>query len=673
MIRLFLNLIILFYGVNAFSQDYTFDFLPTKEEVKQKHIKFIRKFEGMDRIDSVCDPGSLNYVLHYDTSGNLISRIYYEPHVIVATSLCYKYPVNIETFTYDHQGRELGHEYKVEYNATFVQDKIPMKQSKSTYHWDEKGNQKGVLIDYDSDKEGKDSSIYELYTEFGKDKQPLKTIIVDKKDTTMYTYQYNKAGNLIGKKTYYSEDSTEFFTFYEYDSLGNFTGEKTKWTLSERYSKQTAYKYNDKGEILASLSTGNIYYFPGSEGLPYTNLTYYNSNSQIDRKLIFYSYNTCIDTLIQKDFKQTAQSIFSGEIDLSVYVGKRSSPSDTFYNDKPFIEPQHKEGYYRCPGELLKYQYDRNGNIKRIGNQTFAYEYYETPQFPDEYYERQNCTTFYKDGTKRSEMKMEYGTGKVTKYFSNGNPASETEYKNYFPEGKFIEYYKNGSKEIEAELKEGDNYGEILYYREDGTLKKRNNWIKWWPIGHQYEYYPNGKIKEYLYLNHWKAHDGHHESPGDSSIFFFYYENGELAFKEIYTNRSTYVFYLKALNGRVLIRDGNGRICLEDTNTSALSFLTFLQDEDWSPSIDGDTVEEYENVDPTFRFYEGRFRKGLPVGFWITCYSNGNKCSEGMYVKGDKRGRWTYYNPAGKMVHQEYYKIESRENYNRRLRGRHRD
>jgi antitoxin component YwqK of YwqJK toxin-antitoxin module len=87
-------------------------------------------------------------------------------------------------------------------------------------------------------------------------------------------------------------------------------------------------------------------------------------------------------------------------------------------------------------------------------------------------------------------------TGKLIKWYENGNKLIEGEHKEGKREGKWIEWYENGNKLIEGEFKDGKKEGKWIEWRENGNKliegeykegKQEGKWISWHENGDKWK------------------------------------------------------------------------------------------------------------------------------------------------------------------------------------------
>jgi antitoxin component YwqK of YwqJK toxin-antitoxin module len=107
-------------------------------------------------------------------------------------------------------------------------------------------------------------------------------------------------------------------------------------------------------------------------------------------------------------------------------------------------------------------------------------------------------TTFYTEGTKKSEITYQSGEkkGYAKTFFENGNIAEEGYWDVDKWTGKYLTYYSNGKLSYLWNYDEnGRRHGYQKYYYPDGNVKIEGEWENGKEKGIIKEYYANGTIK----------------------------------------------------------------------------------------------------------------------------------------------------------------------------------
>jgi TonB family protein len=117
----------------------------------------------------------------------------------------------------------------------------------------------------------------------------------------------------------------------------------------------------------------------------------------------------------------------------------------------------------------------------------------------------------------------------VTDYYLSGNEQMTGTYKSIRPddrEGVFTWYYPDGRKQQECEYKNNLLHGLFQEWYEDGQIKTQENLSEGLPDGPMKEWRKDGKLELDVQYSKGKKH----------GYFISYYENGQMARKELYDN-----------------------------------------------------------------------------------------------------------------------------------------
>lgn len=248
-----------------------------------------------------------------------------------------------------------------------------------------------------------------------------------------------------------------------------------------------------------------------------------------------------------------------GELKKIWRTGKFFSPPKEYYEDGSI-----KSKFVTTDDEEHKYyvEYYENGEVKkRVEVMEEGYhdyvgsyeEYYESGQIKEKT-RYKNCRvdeeriSYYESGIvkKRIDKFDEFGNGKITYYYPNGEVRREEVFEGNkiikrvsfdLDRNKTIEpfvgdkingsveiYYANGEKYGEVSVVDGERDGEALYYYDNGTLLVREFYVEGLLHGDRFDYYESGSIKSKLSYVYGKAE-------GFKSYFT---EDGELEKSEFY-------------------------------------------------------------------------------------------------------------------------------------------
>jgi antitoxin component YwqK of YwqJK toxin-antitoxin module len=137
-----------------------------------------------------------------------------------------------------------------------------------------------------------------------------------------------------------------------------------------------------------------------------------------------------------------------------------------------------------------KRYYYLNGNLQTVQNWKWGkrhgvnIDYYESGQKSLEIHYKENkielSIDYYEDGDTMSIVNFIDGRqGGLTKgYYDNNVLRYEVEWHDGYQEGKEVEYFENGIIKSYGQNKLGVKSGEWRYYTEDGSLARKENWVK---------------------------------------------------------------------------------------------------------------------------------------------------------------------------------------------------
>lgn len=242
--------------------------------------------------------------------------------------------------------------------------------------------------------------------------------------------------------------------------------------------------------------------------------------------------------------------------------------------------------------------------------------------------------------------------------------SKEYLYLNNLKHGLSTNYYKNGNIKSILPYKNGKRNGTAKFYDEEGKLisiieylndketdreelNKMHNSLK---IGIWKEFYPNGKIKNESYYSQGKLHGLYKEYDLQGNLKRTYrYQHGTLVDTVVEIEKEIKIveeFYQK--------RDSTGELIKKKTGGF----------------VDGKPIGVHRTYDSLGRVNSSKLYdkegnligkgivniEGDRVGDWIFFYKNGNKKSEGRYLKNRRSGFWIYYFESGKIEQQGTFK-----------------
>ena len=102
--------------------------------------------------------------------------------------------------------------------------------------------------------------------------------------------------------------------------------------------------------------------------------------------------------------------------------------------------------------------------------------------------------SWFKNKSKKSELVLKNGKGKMIEYFESGVKKKETEYLNCMQNGKGREWYKSGNLKIKVSLKNDKLHGEKYEWHEDGGKKLKANFKNGKSHGKYFEWNKEGRL-----------------------------------------------------------------------------------------------------------------------------------------------------------------------------------
>ncbi|HKC68863.1 MAG TPA: tetratricopeptide repeat protein [Bacteroidia bacterium] len=286
-------------------------------------------------------------------------------------------------------------------------------------------------------------------------------------------------------------------------------------------------------------------------------------------------------------------------------TGEREGLWKFYYDDgTKKAEENYKNGVLY--GAYIKYR--QNGSRSMQGNyEKGMYEgkvetFYNTDAIKGSYYfkaDKKNGKeiSYFSNGQKKYEVDVinEVLQGDLVQYYESGKVYEKSTFKNDKRNGPFVLYYEDGTKMSEGVYKDDKIVGEFKSYNNNGTLQKQGVYSeKGLTIGSWKEYNKTGKVlKDYQYS-----------------------EKGKLISYKDYT--------------------GTGKLENE---------LIYKNEE----------LVESKSYDETGKIIHDQKKNGKNfAGAFF--YINGNKLSEGNYVKDEKEGEWKYYKEDGWLSEISMYK-----------------
>lgn len=239
--------------------------------------------------------------------------------------------------------------------------------------------------------------------------------------------------------------------------------------------------------------------------------------------------------------------------------------------------------------------YYMNGNLKR-----------DAP-FKDDKYDGK-VLEYYNNGALQSENNYTNGitNGKVKTYFQNGNPNLDIDAKNDKIDGKLVQYDAHGYVTMKSDAKDGEKNGEYVTYYANGQIKTKGG-VKGGKGDGKWTYYDEQgkKVKECEFVK------------GDEvGNVKEYYSNGKLSSDETYDAKGK-------LTGLATNYDDDGIKYFEGTYKD-------------------DKLVNYKYFDKSGKVLQDASESHGELPF--KSYSVfGKLIKEGLYKKGERQGKWTYY------------------------------
>ena len=247
--------------------------------------------------------------------------------------------------------------------------------------------------------------------------------------------------------------------------------------------------------------------------------------------------------------------------------------------------------------------------------------------------------------------------------------------------GKIVKYFQNGNLEFEGNYFEGSEKGEWKHYFENGTIKSIHiiNAETYNRYYNEKEFYKNGKLKSHFIGDSYR----------DTTYYLGNFKNGSLKYEHLFSNYHNRIekYERRKFNGEVyeyldedsifykkdritlnVLEQGqylNGRKTGTWYKYSESNKLLWLKNysDNW---LHGSFEEYYDSG--TIKL-KGEYVDGYKDGLWKEHYASGMVKEKGEYVNGDKIGPWKEYYENGKKkkvanfkkgklegIYKEYYK-----------------
>lgn len=474
----------------------------------------------------------------------------------------------------------------------------------------------------------------------------------DNERDTSYSYYGN--GNLSRISTRDKDGNVN--AEYEYNYSGWLSEVRRK--LSDKIVEETSYYLNGQKEVTIIYEGGNI-----KDG----NYTFYHKNGKAKKQCITKDgkFSGAVKVYFDNGTLNEEANYTKGTLDgpyVSYYEsgqlkekysynnGKEDGPYEEYYENGKLSE----KGIYNKGKKDELTKYSKTGKIYAV--MSLGSNIPVKIKFTDEdnkviFNEENkkglyNYRLFYPSGNKSVDMKISdkgYRDGSLTFYYNTGAKSEVSNYKEGNLEGTSISYYKDGKVKDEEHYANDHLDGYYKSYYNNGTIQQEGWYKEGKKQGLWKYYYVNGKLKnEKYFLN--DEFNGYYKD---------YNTNGEMTDKYMYSYGSVVAHACYdttgALTDSIVYNRGNGHYKFTYCQSKPLAIMEYGTK---YSLIDGPFIIRYANdAIREQSFFKNDYKDSLSISY----YPDGTLHSKGLFINGNKVGKWEYYNEVGELTLEENY------------------